>query len=337
MTLKCPLGQLTKEQVDKGRLILDDCKTRVNSNLKTDDQSFDQLTSQFYSLIPHVLPHKIDPNSLRLNSLDRIMSKHDTLDTFLDAKNVESFLDGGISIDEQYKKLNSNLDWMDPTDPVYKWIEFLVHKTRAKNHSFLGNVKIHNIFSLKRNMENEYFIGNVNRIANERKFKSWVWPDILINLGPERCDLQKDIYELYRKANVIPLFHGTRNENMVGITTRGLLIRPSGAIHTGSAFGDGCYWAPSSSKSIGYSSCSGSYWAKGNNKRGFLFLADVCLGDQKVVKSSSYYTFKNIIPYHSVWAKSGGYLINDELITYYPSGSNQQHQLNYIIELETKV
>lgn len=107
MTLKYPLGQLTKEQIDKGRAVLDDCKSRVNAKSKTGSTEYDHLTSQFYSLIPHVLPHKIDATSLRLDTIDKIMEKHDTLDTFLDAKNVESVLGKGSAIDDQYKKLNA--------------------------------------------------------------------------------------------------------------------------------------------------------------------------------------------------------------------------------------
>jgi hypothetical protein len=50
------------------------------------------------------------------------------------------------------------------------------------------------------------------------------------------------------------------------------------------------------------------------------------------------YTRKNIAPNHSVWAKSGGAsgLYNDEIITYTPTGPEQQHALRYIIEFETQ-
>jgi hypothetical protein len=36
-------------------------------------------------------------------------------------------------------------------------------------------------------------------------------------------------------------WHGSRNENWFNIMQTGLLIRPSGAVHTGSMFGDGIY------------------------------------------------------------------------------------------------
>jgi poly [ADP-ribose] polymerase len=59
----------------------------------------------------------------------------------------------------------------------------------------------------------------------------------------------------------------------------GLLIRPSGAVHTGSMFD--VYFADKAQKSIGYSSLSGSHWTKGNENRAFLALFDVHVGNQK--------------------------------------------------------
>lgn len=334
MNLKCPLGQLTKEQIDKGRLILNDCRIRINSNNETSINIYDQLTSQFYSLIPHILPYKINPDTLRLNLLDRIMKKHDMLDTFLDAKNVESILKTNC-IDKQYEQLNADISWLDPSTNICRWISRMVNETRASNHNRLGNIKIHNIYKLNRKNEDILFNNRIREISEKRKLSSWTWPTMINKLGPDRPDINNEL-DMYKRANVIPLFHGTRNENMIGITSHGLLIRPSGAVFTGAAFGSGIYFGMSS-KAINYSSSRGSYWAKGNNRIGYLYLADVCLGDPKVLKSSGYYTAENIKPYHSVWAKSGGYLINDEFVLYHQSGPKQQHKLQYIIEIETQV
>jgi hypothetical protein len=66
-----------------------------------------------------------------------------------------------------------------------------------------------------------------------------------------------------------------------------------------------------------------------------VLLNDVCLGDPKIVEHSNYYTAKNISPCHSVWAKAGSFLINDEFIVYHPTGSLQQHRIRYVLEVET--
>jgi|10_taG_2_1085330.scaffolds.fasta_scaffold00400_20 poly [ADP-ribose] polymerase len=335
MNLKCELGQLTVEQIEKGRKVLDKCKKKVNSNLQISEKEYDILTSNFFSLIPHVLPHKIRPEDLRLNSLDRIIKKEETLDTFLDTKNISSVI-GSNSIDEKYKSLDAKIEWINPASPEFKWIEQTVHGTRASNHRFLGKIKVHNIFKLQRNNEYNLFTNRAVQIASKRQNKDFVWPDILRRYGLERCDYEsKEESELFKRANILPLFHGTRTENCSGIIKRGLLIRPSGAVHTGSMFGDGSYFG-NFSKSCSYSSCRGTYWARGNSDRGYVFLADVCLGSQKIVETSGYYTVNNIKPHHSIWAKAGRSLYNDEFVTYYPSGNNQQFNLRYILEVETQ-
>jgi len=334
MTLKCPLGQLTKEQIDKGRAVLDDCKNRINAKTKTTSTMYDQLTSQFYSLIPHVLPHRINPNSLRLDTLDKIMDKYDTLDTFLDAKNVESVLGKGSLVDDQYKKLQAKLDWIDPNDPIHKWISQLLFDTRASNHGFLGKVKIFNIYNLARNGENDYFGSTLAKIAREVDGKK----EKPRFTSLQRPDLSREERELFTRANVWPLWHGTRPQNMVGIITRGLLIRPSGAVYTGSMFGDALYHAENSSKSMNYCGCRGAYWSGGStNDRVFMFLEDVIVGNPHVVTRSQF--FRNPpAGRHSVYAvPTRGGLYNSENMTYASSGPGQQHRLRYIVEFQANM
>jgi len=189
---------------------------------------------------------------------------------------------------------------------------------------------------LARNNEDKYFMDTAEKIAKE--CGKWSPSPVYSNLVKKRPDVPKELQELYMKANILPGWHGTRRANMIGITTKGLLIRPSGVIHAGSMYGDGIYWAVHSTKSINYCDVRGSHWAQGNNKTAYLFLGDVAFGNQEMAGGSRMYTKKNIAPNHSVWAKSGGNsgLYNDELITYTASGPGQQHALRYIIEFETQ-
>jgi poly [ADP-ribose] polymerase len=333
MTLKCPLGQLTKEQIDKGRAVLDDCKARVNAKTTTGSTVYDQLTSQFYCLIPHVLPHRIDAAQLRINTLDKIMEKHDTLDTFLDAKNVESVLGKGSLVDDQYKQLKAKLNWIDPSDPIHKWAVKLLFETRASNHGFLGKIKVFNVYELARNGEDKHFMGALEKIAREVGGKG----DKPRYTTMQRPDLNKDERKLFTQANVWPLWHGTRPQNMVGIITRGLLIRPSGAVHTGSMFGDALYHAESSSKSMNYCGCRGAFWSGGTaNDRVFMFLEDVIVGKPHIVTRSQFFR-RPPAGRHSVYAvpdRGYGGLYNSENMTYASSGPGQQHRLRYIVEFQ---
>lgn len=335
-TKKCPLGQLSVDQIDFAKKILEEARNQVHAK-KPDTQELNKLTSQYYSNIPHVLGHRINADVLRFDADDKIDKAFDILDVFGDAKNVQAVISKKSAVDSQYKTLNAELDYLDPSSPTWKWIETMVLETRASNHSGLGRLKVHKIFQVRRNKEAQNFFETSERIAKE--CGKFVPSEVYSSLVKKRPDVPKDMQELYQKANILPGWHGTRRANMIGITTKGLLIRPSGVIHAGSMYGDGIYWAVHSTKSMNYCDCKGSYWAAGSNKTAYLFLGDVAFGNQKMAGGSHMYTKSNIKPNHSVWAKSGGAsgLYNDELITYTPTGPEQQHALRYIIEFETQV
>lgn len=126
-------------------------------------------------------------------------------------------------------------------------------------------------------------------------------------------------------------WHGSRNENWFNILQTGLLIRPSGAVHTGSMFGDGIYFADKAQKSIGYTSLRGSYWARGGDNKAFLALFDVHLGKEKEIlhhSSSCYSLSKKVLQkegYDSVFAKGGADLRNNEFIVYDPAQCTVSH------------
>jgi poly [ADP-ribose] polymerase len=130
-------------------------------------------------------------------------------------------------------------------------------------------------------------------------------------------------------------FHGSRNENWFNILQTGLLIRPSGAVHTGSMFGDGIYFADKAQKSIGYTSLRGSYWAHGGDNKAFLALFDVHLGKQKEIlhhDSSCYKLSQKVMDaegYNSVFAKGGADLRNNEFIIY----NAAQCTVSHLIEI----
>jgi poly [ADP-ribose] polymerase 2/3/4 len=130
-------------------------------------------------------------------------------------------------------------------------------------------------------------------------------------------------------------WHGSRNENWFNILQTGLLIRPSGAVHTGSMFGDGIYFADKAQKSIGYSSLRNSYWTKGNDDKAFLALFDVHVGNQKEIlhhTSSCYSLSASVLKkddYDSVFAKGGADLKNNEYIVY----NSAQCTVSHLIEI----
>ena len=130
-------------------------------------------------------------------------------------------------------------------------------------------------------------------------------------------------------------WHGSRNENWFNILQTGLLIRPAGAVHSGSMFGDGIYGANKAQKSIGYTSLRGSYWASGSDNKAFLALFQFHVGNEKHIHrhdSSCYDLSKSKLSregFDSVYAHGGIDLRNDEFIVY----DANQVTVKYLIEI----
>ncbi len=134
------------------------------------------------------------------------------------------------------------------------------------------------------------------------------------------------------------LFHGSRSENFWSIIKTGLVLRPTNAVITGKMFGYGVYYAPKCAKSIGYTSLSGSYWARGGNNTAYMALFDVAYGTPYDVYNfdSKYYN----LDYNKLQQfKSGanclhahadkGMLRNDEIVVY----KEEQMTIKYLIEI----
>ena len=134
------------------------------------------------------------------------------------------------------------------------------------------------------------------------------------------------------------LFHGSRSENFWSIIKTGLVLRPTNAVITGKMFGYGVYYAPKCAKSIGYTSLSGSYWARGGNNTAYMAIFEVAYGTPYDVYNfdSKYYNldynklqqFKpgaNCLHAHA----DKGMLRNDEIVVY----KEEQMTIKYLIEI----
>ncbi len=262
------------------------------------------------------------------------MGKESDLDTLLDAKSVGVILSANSAVDEQYSSLNADINHVDSNSELFKWINSYFLESRATNHGSLGRIKINNIWQLSRKEEDRHFRSALEKIA--REYGANNVPRLIKKFVDTRSDVLEADKRLYETSNTLPVWHGTRTENLIGITTRGLLIRPAGAAYTGSLLGDAIYWAINSTKSINYTSAKGTYWAGGKDSSAFMFLADVAFGKQKIIQSTGYFDQKSLTGYHSVWAQAGQSLYNDELTTYVQSGPGQQHKIRYLLEFETK-
>jgi poly [ADP-ribose] polymerase len=131
-------------------------------------------------------------------------------------------------------------------------------------------------------------------------------------------------------------WHGSRNENWIGILQSSLIIRPSNTVLNGSMWGDGIYAANKYRKSANYTSLAGSYWIKGNQKTAFLGLFDFHVGNQLHLYRHDHTAYdlstaelKRRGNYDSVYAHGGYDLVNDEFIIY----NSDQTTIRYLVEV----
>lgn len=144
-----------------------------------------------------------------------------------------------------------------------------------------------------------------------------------------------DLYCHERKiTNIQKLWHGSKNENWLSIIRNGLVLNPNASI-TGKMFGNGIYFAPNPKKSYGYTSCHGTYWARGNMNTGFMGLYDTAVGDP-YYPTSSYGTSAEAetkrMGKDCLYAKKGRMgLYNDEVVFYDPRAVI----LSYLIKIKS--
>ena len=116
----------------------------------------------------------------------------------------------------------------------------------------------------------------LNKLPGELKSK-------VANIYRVDSKAHRERFEKYLKDNnltkkdIKTLWHGSRNENWLSIIEKGLMIHPNAKI-TGKMFGYGIYFAPSALKSWGYTSYTGSYWAKGGQNLAFMGLYQCAYG-----------------------------------------------------------
>ena len=133
------------------------------------------------------------------------------------------------------------------------------------------------------------------------------------------------------------LWHGSRNENWWSIINAGLVLKPTNAVITGKMFGHGTYFATKARKSVGYTSLSGSYWARGSSNTAFMGLYDVAYGkpfnvysfDPKFYNLNYNELQRYLSGSHCLHAHEGSMLKNDEIIVY----REDQTTIKYLVEI----
>lgn len=301
---------VTEAQVDAAQDVINEAVTKLE--LGKDVKAVNDLLMKLYTIIPRKMN---DVRDYIVKSMDTtsdldiakklLSNEQDTLDT----------MSGQVKLLKQQKVANAKAD-EDKTDGIVSADLTILDQMGLIAEEETDSESIALVTKLMGPNANQ-----IKKIIKIRNSKTQVSFDNNLTKAKNK---KRRLY-----------WHGSRNENIFNITQTGLMIRPSGAVHTGSMFGDGIYAADRAQKSIGYTSLRGSYWSKGNSNKGYLMLFDFHLGNQKHIYNhdSSCYNlnYKSIKDegYDSVYAHGGADLRNDEFIIYNPL----QCTIAYIIEI----
>jgi poly [ADP-ribose] polymerase len=306
-TAENPLGTLTLTQIEHGRKILEEIHQILSDKPKlkgTINADLVRLSNNFFSAIPQTIAHRPKPSegskaldewlsTIVLNDEKRLDEKEELMGLLSD---VQGMVDGFATtdVDKKYTEIGCEYTFLDPSDEKRKRVEKYMNDNRSSMHSW--GVEVVN-----------------------------VWTVSIKGQKDKHLPMMKSI------GNIKPLFHGSRPANILGICKHGLLLRPPGAIVTGSMFGNGLYFADQSSKSEQYS-FGGGYGSGYGSTTYFMFIADVSLGTIKEYEDSQSHLQKAPSGYQSVLGKKGRYLHHNEFIVY----DIKQHVLQYLIEFKAR-
>jgi len=299
--------EVTQTQVDEAQKIINNISKAMSKS--TDKNEINQLLLKLYAVIPRKMKNVKDYLLSDYSSKKDIEFAHKLID------NEQKLLDtmaGQVEMLRKKKEANKLLSKDASQKQSMNILETLGLDVTEANNKEVDVIK-------KMMGPNAHQLKHAFKVINkstEKKFS-------------EHFKKQKN-----KKTEMF--FHGSRNENWLNILQTGLLIRPSGAIHTGSMFSDGIYFADKAQKAIGYSSLRGSYWTGGSSSKGYLSIYEVHVGNQKHIykhDSSCYHITKaklNNEGFDSVFAHGGADLRNNEYIVY----DSAQCTIRYIIELK---
>ncbi|KAH9487840.1 Poly [ADP-ribose] polymerase 3 [Bulinus truncatus] len=213
---KMPLGKLSKTQIAKGFEALEKLEEAITK--KQTKNKINELTSNFYTIIPHTFGRSVPPV---IDSLEMVQKKYDMLAVLGDIEFAQCIKkDEGSQqnapnsnaphpLDANYGLLNCKLKLLPKTSKNYQILEKYFQATKG---AYSRKLTLLNIWEVDRDEEGKRFAAN------------------------ENID--------YRKL----LWHGTNVAVVAAILKTGLRIMP----HSGGRVGKGIYFASEYNKSAGY-------------------------------------------------------------------------------------
>ncbi|CAI8603764.1 unnamed protein product [Vicia faba] len=243
---KLPLGKLSKSTILKGYNVLKRLADVVD---KFDRKALEQLSGEFYSVIPHDFGFK-KMREFVIDTPQKLKRKLEMVEALAEIEVATKLLKDDAEMEgdplyAHYQRLNCELVPVDFGTEEFSMIENYMKNTHAETHSNY-TAEIVQIFRTSKE-------GEVDRF---RKFSN--------------------------TKNRMLLWHGSRLTNWTGILSQGLRIAPPEAPVTGYMFGKGVYFADMFSKSANY--C----YPTPTSADGVLLLCEVALGEMAELLTAKY-------------------------------------------------
>lgn len=221
---KLPMGVPSKQQIQRGLDVLNEIKAKISKNSSVVD-TFEDLSSRFYTCIPHSFPRNQRPPIIR--DTDSLQERYDMCDMLIDIVSTDETMRKIETaqpkkktvpnpVDQHYLSLNAELSELDKNSAMFQDILTYFQKTKDT-----PSAKLLDVFT-------------VNRQGEAQRFSSFD------NLDNRRL-----------------LFHGTNVCVAPAILTTGLRIMPN----AGGRVGKGVYLASQQAKSAQYTSAYGAKFA----------------------------------------------------------------------------
>lgn len=212
---KMPLGKLSKGQIAKGFDVLDDIEKELNANRTT---KLNDLSSKFYTVIPHDFGRKIPP---AIRDLEALRQKMDML---LVLGDIEIAMSMEKAVDQKYAA-NKSAEVPHPFDNNYGMLNCKLELVSQKSEEF-----------------------KVIKTYTDQTAGSWRKPTIK-QVWKVNRDGESSRFKVHDKmGNRKLLWHGTNVAVVAAILKSGLRIMP----HSGGRVGAGIYFASENAKSAGY-------------------------------------------------------------------------------------
>eukprot|EP00581_Thalassiosira_minuscula_P008897 CAMPEP_0183707052 /NCGR_PEP_ID=MMETSP0737-20130205/3729_1 /TAXON_ID=385413 /ORGANISM="Thalassiosira miniscula, Strain CCMP1093" /LENGTH=859 /DNA_ID=CAMNT_0025934623 /DNA_START=219 /DNA_END=2799 /DNA_ORIENTATION=+ len=161
---KLPLGALSQTQIAKGFAVLERLEDAINNNAS--DESLGDITSEFYTLIPHAFGRTRGPV---IDNVQKVQEKYDLLNTLADIEAAQTMQktkkENSTDDDDKhqpnpsdlnYKQLAADLVLLDKMDRDFKLIRTYFDDTKD-NRGYGGVMELQKVWRVNRQNEETRF------------------------------------------------------------------------------------------------------------------------------------------------------------------------------------